>query len=150
MLTPFQERIAAIIAGLEEAEGFALAGGGALIVRGDVDRGTRDLDFFGLTTESVNKLAPALERELTAAGMEITALQSNQGFVRLVASQGDHVPILFSKIVPNVKKLGLLDAADGWLRHKYDDIGVIQFEDWADTTEEYGDLDAVAAERIPA
>jgi hypothetical protein len=89
VLTPFQERIAAIIAGLEEAEGIALAGGGALIVRGDVDRGTRDLDFFGLTTESVNKLAPAVEREVTAAGMEITILQSNQGFVRLVASQGD-------------------------------------------------------------
>jgi hypothetical protein len=54
LLTPFQERIAAIISGLVEAEGFALAGGGALIVRGDVDRGTRDLDFFGLTPESVS------------------------------------------------------------------------------------------------
>jgi hypothetical protein len=58
-----------------------------------------------------------------------------------------HVPILFSKIVPNIKKLGLLDAADGWLRHKYEEIGVIQFEDWADTSEEYGELDAVAADR---
>jgi hypothetical protein len=35
LLTPFQERIAAIISGLAEAEGFALAGGGALIVRGE-------------------------------------------------------------------------------------------------------------------
>ena len=61
MLSPFQERIAAIIAGLEEAEVFPLADGGALIVRGEVDRGTRDLDFFGLTTERVNKLAPAVE-----------------------------------------------------------------------------------------
>jgi hypothetical protein len=65
-----------------------LAGGGALIVRGDVDRGTRDLDFFGLTIESVDRLAPAVERALTRAGMEIVTLQSNQGFVRLVASQG--------------------------------------------------------------
>ncbi|MGA2306941.1 MAG: nucleotidyl transferase AbiEii/AbiGii toxin family protein [Acidimicrobiales bacterium] len=88
MLTPFQERIAAIVAGLDEAEDFALAGGGALIVRGDVDRGTRDLDFFGLTIESVDRLAPAVERALTRAGMEIVTLQSNQGFVRLVASQG--------------------------------------------------------------
>src|SRR4051812_3374219 len=46
--------------------------------------------------------------------------------------------MLFSKIVPNCKKLGLLDAADGWLRDRFTEIGVIQFEDWADTGEEYG------------
>jgi hypothetical protein len=66
MLTPFQQRIAAIVAGLDEAEDFALARGGALIVRGDVDRGTRDLDFFGLTIESVDRLAPAVERAFDA------------------------------------------------------------------------------------
>src|SRR5689334_15122388 len=46
--------------------------------------------------------------------------------------------MLFSKIVPNCKKLGLLDAADGWLRDRFTEIGVIQFEDWVDTGEEYG------------
>src|SRR5438067_8951574 len=45
--------------------------------------------------------------------------------------------MLFSKIVPNCKKLGLLDAADGWLRQKFTELGVIGFEDWADTGEEY-------------
>jgi len=45
--------------------------------------------------------------------------------------------LLFSKIVPNCKKLGLLDAADGWLRRKFVDLGVIQFENWTDTGEEY-------------
>ena len=45
--------------------------------------------------------------------------------------------MLFSKIVPNCKKLGLLDAADGWLREKFTELGVIAFEDWADTGEEY-------------
>jgi P-aminobenzoate N-oxygenase AurF len=39
---------------------------------------------------------------------------------------------LFSKIVPNCKKLGLLDAGDGWLRDRFTDLGVIQFEDWVD------------------
>jgi len=48
--------------------------------------------------------------------------------------------MLFSKIVPNCKKLGLLDAADGWLRHRYEELGVIQFEDWVDTGEEYGEF----------
>ena len=28
--------------------------------------------------------------------------------------------LLFSKIVPNCKKLGLLDASDGWLRKRFD------------------------------
>jgi hypothetical protein len=55
--------------------------------------------------------------------------------------------LLFSKIVPNCKKLGLLDAADGWLRERFTEIGVIQFEDWADTGEEYGALDEVAKDR---
>jgi hypothetical protein len=45
--------------------------------------------------------------------------------------------MLFTKIVPNCKKLGLLDAGDGWLRQKFGEIGVIQFENMADTGEEY-------------
>jgi len=45
--------------------------------------------------------------------------------------------MLFSKIVPNCKKLGLLDAGDGWLRTKFGELGVIQFEDWEDTGAEY-------------
>src|SRR5688500_6313272 len=45
--------------------------------------------------------------------------------------------MLFTKIVPNCKKLGLLDAGDGWLRDRFAEIGVIQFEDMADTGEEY-------------
>ena len=58
--------------------------------------------------------------------------------------------MLFSKIVPNCKKLGLLDAADGWLRDRFTDLGVIQFEDWADTGEEYAALDEVAKDRADA
>ena len=50
--------------------------------------------------------------------------------------------LLFSKIVPNCKKLGLLDAGDGWLRGKFTEMGVIQFEDWQDTGEEYESLQA--------
>ncbi len=55
--------------------------------------------------------------------------------------------LLFSKIVPNCKKLGLLDAGDGWLRTKWTELGVIQFEDWANTGDEYLELDEVAADR---
>jgi rubrerythrin len=45
--------------------------------------------------------------------------------------------LLFSKIVPNCKKLGLLDAGDGWLRTRFEELGVIQFEDLTDTSDEY-------------
>jgi hypothetical protein len=55
---------------------------------------------------------------------------------------------LFSKIVPNCKKLGLLDAGDGWLREKFTEIGVIEYEDAMDTGEEYEMLDMVAADRV--
>jgi hypothetical protein len=58
--------------------------------------------------------------------------------------------LLFSKIVPNCKKLGLLDAGDGWLRTKFGELGVIQFEDWTDTGEEYTLLDEVSKDRAAA
>jgi hypothetical protein len=58
--------------------------------------------------------------------------------------------MLFSKIVPNCKKLGLLDASGGWLRDRFTEIGVIQFEDWVDTGEEYEALDEVAKDRAAA
>jgi hypothetical protein len=44
--------------------------------------------------------------------------------------------MLFSKIVPNCRKLGLLDASDGWLRKRFTEMGVIQFETWEDTAGE--------------
>jgi hypothetical protein len=56
--------------------------------------------------------------------------------------------LLFSKIVPNCKKLGLLDAADGWLRTKFTEMGAIAFEDWADTGEEYEELQATGSEAV--
>jgi hypothetical protein len=45
--------------------------------------------------------------------------------------------MLFSKIVPNCKKLGLLDRNDQWLRRRFEEMNVIQFEDWEDTGSEY-------------
>jgi hypothetical protein len=58
--------------------------------------------------------------------------------------------LLFSKIVPNCRKLGLLDASGGWLRRRFEELGVIQFEHWVDTGEEYADLDEVAKDRAAA
>ncbi len=89
MLSPLQEQVAEIIAGLEEAEGFALAGGAALIARGDVRRQTRDLDFFGPTTDAVDRLVPAVDRALRDAGLVVHRIQENPGFARLVVESSD-------------------------------------------------------------
>jgi hypothetical protein len=88
MLSPLQEQVAEIIAGLDEATDFALAGGAALISRGDVQRQTKDLDFFGLTTEAVDWLLPAVERALQSAGLTVRRVQYNPGFARLLVEAG--------------------------------------------------------------
>ena len=58
--------------------------------------------------------------------------------------------LLFAKIVPNCKRLGLLDANNGWLRQRFEEMRVIQFEDAMDTEAEYELLDAVARDRAAA
>jgi Nucleotidyl transferase AbiEii toxin, Type IV TA system len=89
VLSPLQERVAAIITSLDEAEGFALAGGAALIARGDVQRQTRDLDFFGLTPAAVDRLVPAIDRALQEAGLVVRHFQESPGFARLIVESGD-------------------------------------------------------------
>ena len=73
-----------------------------------------------------------------------------KALLEIPADQKIFQQMLFSKIVPNCKKLGLLDAGDAWLRHRFEEIGVIQFEDWVDTGSEYETLDAVAQDREAA
>jgi hypothetical protein len=80
---------AAIIAGLAEVEGFALPGGAALIARGDVQRQTHDLDFFGLSTNAVDRLVPAADRALREAGLIVRHVQENHGFARMIGESGD-------------------------------------------------------------
>jgi hypothetical protein len=89
VLSALQRQIAEIIAGLAEAEDFALAGGAALIARGEVDRQTRDLDHFGLTPAAVDRLVPAVDRALRAAGSGVEHIRESPGFARLVVEAGD-------------------------------------------------------------
>jgi len=46
VLTALQRTVAEIVSNLDEAEGFALAGGAALIARGDVERQTVGLSLL--------------------------------------------------------------------------------------------------------
>ena len=56
----------------------------------------------------------------------------------------------FSKLVPNVRKLGLLDANDGWLRQQWAEAGLLQYEHADDTASDFESYDAVAADRESA
>ena len=75
---------------------------------------------------------------LSAGGLGAHGVPTSDGSRSCQAApeRDDFQLLLFSKIVPNCKKLGLLDAADGWLRQKFTEIGVIEFEHLADTGEE--------------
>jgi len=54
----------------------------------------------------------------------------------------------FSTLVPNVRRLGLLDANNGYLRQKWDEFGLLQFEFADDTGSEYENYDEVAKDRV--
>lgn len=56
----------------------------------------------------------------------------------------------FAKLVPNVRKLGLLDANNGYLRQQWGEAGLLEFEFAEDTASDYEAYDAVASDRAAA
>jgi hypothetical protein len=86
VLSLLQRRVARIVAELPEAEGFALAGGAALVIAQVVDRETRDLDFFGATADRVDRLVPALEHALRVDGLDVSLKRANSGFAHFTIS----------------------------------------------------------------
>ena len=54
----------------------------------------------------------------------------------------------FAKLVPNTRKLGLLDANGGYLRERWGEAGLLEFEFADDTGSDYEAYDAVAADRM--
>ena len=53
----------------------------------------------------------------------------------------------FAKLVPNVGKLGLLDANRGYLRERWGEAGLLEFEHAGDTASDYDSYDEVAKDR---
>lgn len=86
MLSDLQWRIIRLVAQLPEAEGFALAGGAALIAREAVDRRTKDVDFFATREDQVRRLQGGLLDAATASGLVVDLLETYPGFSRLVVS----------------------------------------------------------------
>jgi hypothetical protein len=56
----------------------------------------------------------------------------------------------FAKLVPNTRKLGLLDANHGYLRQRWGEAGLLEFEFADDTGSDYSSYDAVAEDRAAA
>jgi len=87
--SPLQARVAWLVADLTESSGFVLAGGGALVAQGDVERTTRDLDYFATRPEQVLELLPVLEQTLRDAGLRVDTVRSAEGFARLLVTDGE-------------------------------------------------------------
>lgn len=88
MLTPLQRRVAEIVADVAQNSQFALAGGAALIARGDIDRKTRDLDFFTPDSSEIASVVPQIETALRNAGLEVSRGLESPAFVRFEVRDG--------------------------------------------------------------
>ena len=88
VLTELQRRVVSIVNEVPEANGFALAGGGALIALGIVDRPTHDLDFFATSPDEVDQALPAIEQSLQTARMTVTRVSVTHGWARLEIGVG--------------------------------------------------------------
>ncbi len=83
-LNPYQQQIARIALALPAADGFALAGGGAMLAHQLVERPTQDIDLFTTLDRSVPGLTRSLAEAMTAAGSSVTVIQQTDTFARLL------------------------------------------------------------------
>ena len=123
-LTDAQIEVAHIIFGLPEANGYALAGGAALLATGTITRPTRDLDAFVEARSAhprgdVAPLAEALTQALDADGWTVHVARLHQTFTRLLIDKNEHSievdlavdsPRLFPLAI--VTGIPMLDARD--------------------------------------
>ncbi len=94
MLTPLQAEVRRIIGRLGEHQGFALAGGAALIAYGVIDRPTRDLDFFGPSGVTVEGFVEQVERHLRSLSFGTERVTEYPQLVRMrVEFEGEELMI---------------------------------------------------------
>ena len=84
VLTPLQEKIAVVVSASLEGSDFALAGGGALISQGLVDRRTKDLDFFGSSEQVLAERFPDIVSALERDGFVVEVRRLTPQFARIV------------------------------------------------------------------
>tara|TARA_Y100001936_G_C15991363_1_gene622533 strand:- start:90 stop:1166 length:1077 start_codon:yes stop_codon:yes gene_type:complete len=109
---------------------------------GDELRERQEFAFEACDLMRRRSLNPELWPAFGVSNSEIETMLSN------TRSQQRFQHLLFSKIVPNCKKLGLLDHRDGWLRERFQEMQIIQYEDWSTDAEELTEASAVDPEPI--
>ena len=89
----FQAEVAWTALAAIGGQGFALAGAGALIAHGLVDRPTQDLDLFSPLPGGAGQVTAALQQALHEAGFEVTVDSTHTvtggDFARLEVTRGD-------------------------------------------------------------
>ena len=85
----FLEHLAATALMLPEAEGFALAGGGAMRAHGLVTRPTQDVDLFATPERSIPAMLTALTYALRSEGHDVTLEQQSPSFARVTVLASD-------------------------------------------------------------
>jgi hypothetical protein len=85
-LDPIQRDILAVAMTLPEAQGMALAGGGAMLAHGLVDRRTQDLDLFSPDSAEIAPAAEALRVALLARGYGVKVERRSDSYVQLAVT----------------------------------------------------------------
>lgn len=87
-LSPLQVAVAEMFFRLDEAAGFLVAGGAALVASDLIARPTEDIDLFASApTTSVSAASRALQGALGEQGYEVLVVQDSATFCRLVVRQ---------------------------------------------------------------
>jgi hypothetical protein len=94
-LDGFQAEIAEVALRAIGEKGFALAGAGALVAHGVIDRPTQDLDLFSPTEGGPGQVSASLQAALSEAGYQVRVLepaeQHGGEFLRLQVQRGEQV-----------------------------------------------------------
>jgi hypothetical protein len=96
--------------------------------------------------EAAVRMRDRLFQQEVWAHMGVDVRKTVKALLEVPAEEQIFQRMLFARIVPNCRKLGLLDAGDGWLRDRFTEIGVIEFEHLPDTSEDYDSLALPSAE----
>lgn len=87
-LTPFQAKVAALLAGNRSPDSY-LAGGAALHLKPNSMRYSNDLDYFHDTEKRVAEAFAADRAALEKAGVPVAVDLAQPGYIRAVAGSGD-------------------------------------------------------------
>jgi len=115
-LTPIQRHLAELLFSLPEADGYALAGGAALILCRVVERSTQDLDAFigarpGPDPGTVDRLADAFSASAERKGWTTKVARRHPTFCRfLLGRDGETVELDLAVDSPSLEPLQFVDG----------------------------------------